>query len=82
MIRHKLNDTTWTKMYTHLKLIPHIYVRNEEKVRNFNEEKVRNFVDAVHWRMKTGVSWRDLPPEFGKWNSIFRQFARWSDKGI
>ena len=46
----------------------HIYVRNEEKV--------RNFVDAVHWRMKTGVSWRDLPTEFGKWNSIFRQFAR------
>ena len=74
MIRHKLNDTTWTKMYTHLKLIPHIYVRNEEKV--------RNFVDAVHWRMKTGVSWRALPTEFGKWNSIFRQFARWSDKGI
>jgi transposase len=26
--------------------------------------------------MRTGAPWRDLPEEFGNWNSIFRQFRR------
>jgi transposase len=32
--------------------------------------------------MRTGAPWRDLPEEFGNWNSIFRQFRRWADSGI
>jgi transposase len=32
--------------------------------------------------MRTGAQWRDVPDEFGKWNTIFKRFARWSDKGI
>ena len=31
---------------------------------------------------RTGVPWRDLPPEFGPWNSVFRRFSRWADKGV
>jgi transposase len=34
------------------------------------------------WLMQTGAPWRDLPEEFGNWNSIFRQFRRWADSGI
>jgi hypothetical protein len=26
--------------------------------------------------------WRDLPEVFGEWNSVFRRFSRWSDKGV
>jgi transposase len=33
-------------------------------------------------RMRTGAPWRDLPEEFGNWNSIFRQFRRWADSGV
>jgi hypothetical protein len=32
--------------------------------------------------MRTGAPWRDLPEEFGNWNSIFRQFRRWADSGV
>jgi transposase len=39
-------------------------------------------LDAVFWLMRTGAPWRDLPEEFGNWNSIFRQFRRWADSGI
>src|SRR5579871_1189328 len=42
----------------------------------------RRVLDAVFWLMRTGAPWRDLPEEFGKWNSIFRQFRRWADSGI
>jgi transposase len=42
----------------------------------------RRMLDAVFWLMRTGAPWRDLPEEFGNWNSIFRQFRRWADSGI
>jgi hypothetical protein len=41
----------------------------------------RRVLDAVFWLMRTGASWRDLPDEFGNWNSIFRQFRRWANSG-
>jgi transposase len=41
----------------------------------------RRVLDAVFWLMRTGAPWRDLPEEFGNWNSIFRQFRRWVGSG-
>ena len=38
----------------------------------------RLFLEAVLWRVRTGVPWRDLPREFGNWNSVFRRFRRWA----
>jgi len=31
---------------------------------------------------KTGTPWRDLPERFGNWNSLWRRFDRWCEKGI
>src|ERR1700740_3792076 len=42
----------------------------------------RRVLDAVFWQMRTGAPWRDLPEEFGNWNSNFRQFRRWADSGV
>jgi transposase len=42
----------------------------------------RLFVEAVLWIVRTGAPWRDLPICFGSWNSAFRRFRRWSEKGI
>src|ERR1700760_4109267 len=42
----------------------------------------RRVLDAVFWLMRTGAPWRDLPEEFGNWNSIFRQFRRGADSGV
>lgn len=47
-----------------------------------DEEKTRRFMDAVHWLMRTGAAWEDIPNELGKGNSVFKRFARWSDKQI
>lgn len=40
------------------------------------------FVEAVLWMAQTGAPWRDLPIEFGPWNTTFRRFSRWADKGV
>ena len=74
MTTRKLNDTKWTKIYSFLRLTPRIYTGNEPKT--------RIFVEAVYWIMRTGAPWRDLPVEFGKWNTIFNRYADWSDKGV
>ncbi|MEL6217312.1 MAG: transposase, partial [Pseudomonadota bacterium] len=29
-----------------------------------------------------GAPWRDLPERFGKWNTVWRRFARWRDAGL
>jgi len=29
------------------------------------------------WIIRTGNPWRDLPEEFGKWNSVFQRYRRW-----
>jgi transposase len=30
---------------------------------------------------RTGVPWRDLPAEFGAWQTVHRRFQRWSTDG-
>ena len=42
----------------------------------------RMFVEAVLWIARTGSPWRDLPAVFGKWNSVFVRFNRWSEGGV
>lgn len=50
--------------------------------RGRSAEDNRRFVEAVLWIARTGSPWRDLPEEFGLWNTVFRRFARWSDAGV
>ena len=42
----------------------------------------RLFLEAVLWRVRTGVPWRDLPGAFGNWNSVFQRFRRWVKGGV
>ena len=42
----------------------------------------RRVLDGVFWIARTGAQWRDLPEEFGKWSSVYRQFRRWTLTGL
>lgn len=42
----------------------------------------RLFVEAVLYRYRAGIPWRDLPERFGPWNSVFVRYNRWSEKGV
>lgn len=41
----------------------------------------RSFVDAVIYRARTGIPWRDLPERFGPWKSVYNRFRNWSRAG-
>ncbi len=42
----------------------------------------RLVLDGVFWIARPGAPWRDLPEEFGKWSSVYRQFRRWTLAGL
>lgn len=42
----------------------------------------RQFVEAVLWIARTGVPWRDLPPELGNWHNVYTRFSRWGKAGV
>ena len=39
-------------------------------------------VNAILYQARTGCQWRYLPTEFGPWNTIWKTFARWRDRGV
>ena len=41
----------------------------------------RLFIEAVLYRAKTGMPWRDLPDRFGPWKSVYNRFDNWAKKG-
>lgn len=54
-------------------------------VRHPNGRRPRNHrlvLDGIFWIARTGAPWRDLPEEFGKWFSVYRQFRRWTLVGL
>jgi transposase len=42
----------------------------------------RLFIDAVLYRIRTGIPWRDLPERFGDFKNVHRRFSRWAGKGL
>lgn len=73
MARHALSDRQWEKLST---LLPKSRTGPQSKLGD------RLFIDAVLYRAKTGIPWRDLPERFGPWKSVYNRFNNWSKKGV
>jgi len=41
----------------------------------------RRTLEGIAWRFRTGSPWRDLPSEFGPWQSVWERHKRWSVDG-
>jgi transposase len=42
----------------------------------------RLFVEAVLYRYRAGIPWRDLPDRFGPWKNVHTRFSRWAESGV
>jgi transposase len=42
----------------------------------------RQFLEALHYFAVHNITWRALPAEFGKWNSVWKRFWRLSEAGV
>lgn len=69
----RLTDEQWACL---LPLLP----ENGHRGRQWREH--RTVVEAILWVLTGGASWRDLPEEFGPWQTAYYRYARWRREGL
>jgi len=72
--RNVLSDTQWQRV------APLLPGKPGDPGRSAGDNRL--FLEAVLWIARTGSPWRDLHERFGNWNSVFRRFRRWAEKGV
>lgn len=73
MRRHELTDEQWAKIEAIL-----------DSSRPGPKPKIgdRQFINAVLYRARTGIPWRDLPERYGPWKRVYNRFNNWAKAGI
>jgi len=41
----------------------------------------RQLIDGIRWRVRAGCPWRDVPPVYGPWQTVYGLFRRWQRDG-
>ena len=73
MLRHRLTDEEWS-------LISDLFP--EPKVMGRPPRNRRTVLDGILWILNTGSPWRDLPEEFGPWQTAWDLFDKWNEDGM
>ncbi len=74
MRRYALRDDQWERMKNLLPgRVGHVGGTAKDN---------RLFVDAVLYRYRAGIPWRDLPERFGDFRVVHTRFSRWSKSGV
>jgi len=68
-----LTDAQWARIEP---LMPSTVGR---KSRPFRDH--RQVVEGIIYRFRTGMAWRDLPGEFGPWQTVWKRHKRFSSDG-
>jgi transposase len=74
VIRGLLSDLEWSFFEP--------FVTESGTLRGRPPQDHRRALDAVFWIARTGAPWRDLPEELGNWNSVHKQYRRWTLSGL
>jgi transposase len=41
----------------------------------------RQLIDGIRWRGRVGAPWRDVPAQYGPWQTVYGLFRRWQRDG-
>ena len=74
MRRYALRDDQWDRIKD---LLP-----GREGWVGVTAKDNRLFVEAVLYRYRAGIPWRDLPERFGGWKNTNTRFSRWAHNGV
>ena len=72
--RYVITDRQWSRIE------PHCLGKKTDPGRTGSDG--RQLLEGVFWIARTGAQWRDLPGEFGKWNTVCRRFGDWAGAGV
>jgi transposase len=68
-----LSDAQWER------IAPLMPSSDGVKSRPFRDH--RQVVEGVIYRFRTGLAWRDLPPAFGPWQTVWKRHHRFANDG-
>ncbi|MEU2616538.1 IS5 family transposase [Micromonospora sp. NPDC007271] len=71
--RHDLTDAQWQRL---AELLP----ASSGNGRPPKWEK-RQLINGIRWRIRVGSPWRDVPAEYGPWQTVYGLFRRWQRDG-
>jgi len=74
MSTKRITNKQWRKICTFLRKQPRVYVGKQAAC--------RRFIGGVHWILRTGAQWREMPERYGNWNTVYKRFGRWEVHGI
>ncbi|MFF8717836.1 IS5 family transposase [Streptomyces sp. NPDC015184] len=73
MGRHDLTNAQWAKLEP---LLPVGSKPGRRPVRT-----KRQLIDGIRWRTRAGAPWRDVPEQYGPWETVYGLFRRWQRDG-
>ncbi|WP_187646021.1 IS5 family transposase [Actinoplanes teichomyceticus] len=74
MGRHDLTDLQWAVLEPALPA-----GTGRDRPRRWT---MRTIIDGIRWRVRTGSPWRDVPPVYPPWQTLYRWFRRWQRDGV
>lgn len=72
--RYALQDDQWERIKD---LLP-----GRKEAVGVTAKDNRLFVEAVLYRYRSGIPWRDLPERFGHYRKVHTRFRRWAKSGV
>lgn len=67
-----LNDKQWQLIEPHLPTD----VRGKERVDD------RRVISGILHVLRSGCRWKDCPPEYGPYTTVYNRFVRWAERGV
>jgi len=72
--RYELNDRQWALIAG---MLPG---KKSDPGRTAKDNRL--FVNGVHWVLRSGAQWDELPERYGKWKSVHKRFTRWAKASV
>lgn len=67
-----LDDEAWARIQPHLPT-------GRRGARRVDDRRV---LSGIIFMLQSGARWRDCPPEYGPYTTVYNRFNRWSRQGI
>jgi transposase len=70
---YRLSDEQWQQ-------IEGMLPKNGQRGGQWKDHRL--MIDAILWALSDGGRWRNIPQEFGPWQSVYDRFRSWTRRGL
>lgn len=75
MIRHAISDELWQRLEP-------LLCPTRKELRGRPAKDARLMLNGILWILHSGAAWRELPEQFGPWQTVYKRFNRWANSSL